>query len=238
MIKDTLKQIKEKQEILNRELVVDQRTLATQIGNRDRAESDLKDLFLDLRREVLENALVIIAHGKHAESFAKIASESFGCFDFDARSPFEELSVGIHDTYIGMQSTPDVINLFMEKFSEKASQLQILGYNYPMFQQADSYVLKDRNALVALITNVVNRDIGGEFAILCAIHDAAKRIMASDFEGSKVPVILYTENKELAETLERDGINVVNKVYLLETSKKQTEEMVEKQLLNIKKSLN
>lgn len=238
MIKDTLRQIKEKNEIINRELVVDQRTLSTQIGNRDRAESDLKDLFLDLRREVLENALVIIAHGKHAESFANIASESFGCFGFNARSPFEELSVGIHDTYIGMQSSPDIINMFMEKFSEKASQLQILGYNYPMFQQNDSYVLKDRNSLVDLVTNVVNRDIGGEFAILCAIHDAAKRIMASDFEGNKVPVILYTENKELADTFKKDGLNVVSRIFALEVTKKQTEEMVEKQLLNIKKELN
>jgi hypothetical protein len=234
MLKKVLEEIKQKNEILNRELVIDQRTLSNQIGNKERAAEDLKSLMIDLRNVVQNNCVIILAHGKHAESFANIGAEAFGCFSFLAQVPFELISQSIHDTYIGQTNSPQILDLAMEKFVDIASELGILGYNYPQFQQADAVTLTDRGVLIECLTNIFNRDIGGEFVLFNAIHLATQEIARTNFEGSRVPIIIHTENKELAEVLTKDSEFVTPNAFNLEVNKKQTEESVEKQLLNIK----
>lgn len=238
MIKNVLKEIKEQQEILSRELVVDARTLPAQLGIRAQAEEKLNALLVDLKESIRNNCVFIAASGKNAQTFANIAQEEFGCFAFNAQEPFEKMTENIHDTYIGQHNSPEIINLAMNEFSSIASNIGILGYNYPLFASQDALLLKDRKTLVDAITNIFNRDVGSEFVLYYAINEVAKKLMSLDFEGNKVPIILYSDDSELINTLKKDSETIQQKLFIVECNKKQTTETVEKQLLTIKSELN
>jgi hypothetical protein len=237
MIKKVLQEIRDNQEILKKELVIDQRTLEAQMGNRRRAEENVKSLFSapgGLRDAVRKNCVVMLVTGKNAQQFSDIAANNYGCFSYDARGVIKDLASKVDDQLLNRVCTSDIFNIVFGAFGNLAHELGFLGYNFLHFKAEDAVTLRTREDLVNVLTKAFCREVGGEMIVYKAIHDASVSIMESDFEGSKVPIILYSENKELIDILAKDGIFATPNVFVIEASKKQTEETVEKKLIEIK----
>jgi len=234
MIQTVLTKIKEQNEILNKPLVVDQRTLSAQMGNKARAEETLKDLFIDLRNAIRNNSVVILAGGKHCEDFAKTAQDSFGCFSFDAKDVFRRLSANIDDSLITGTCTPLIFDLAMSAFADLANELGMIAYNYALFKQEDSVSLTDRESLVDAIAKPFIRDIGGELVLYDVFNTIAKQITSTEFDRNKVAIVLHSQDLSLIDSLLQDGQFATKNIFALNISKKPTETSVEKQLLEIK----
>jgi hypothetical protein len=237
MIKEIIQQIREQQELARKPLVDDVRTMSTQLGNIKRAEENINELYLSLRNEVMTNGIVILVSGSGSEKFAKIAEENYACFSFDAKDFFRHVSSYVDDVYLNNTITSSVFDIAMGAMSDLSHEIGILGYNYLQFKNEDARQVKNREEFVDLLANAFSREIGSEVVILDAIHKTAKKIMDGDFEGSKVPLILYSKDDKIIESLNKDSKNVTKNVFLIKTTKTVKESDVENNLIKIKEQL-
>lgn len=235
MITEIIQQIREQQSLLKKEIIPDPRTMATQLGNLKRAEDTINHLFIDLRSEVQKNLVLILATGKNSSQFASIAEESFACLSFKAESVYERLAQNIHESFLGKPASPSIVDIAMGNMSDLSHEIGILGYNMPMFKSTDAVQLNTQKDVQKLIQNIFVRDVGAELVALMAVHDAAKKIVDTDFEGKRVPVILHTKDKELVEAIAKDSTRLTNKIFLVNCSKEQTAETVEEKLKELSK---
>lgn len=237
MIKKIIEEIREQQEITKKEIVPDGRTMASQIGNIKRAEENIASLFMDLRNAVSQSSIIILVKGGGAKKFGRIADDSFGCLSFEAESIFKRIADRVDDSYLQKTASSSIFDIAMGALGDISHEVGILGYNYVQFRSDDAVHLKDRKDLEKLIANAFNREIGAELVVLNAIHDATKKIMESDFEGSKVPLILHSTNAELIEKIAIDAKNLNSRVFVVNTNSKVNEEDVEKQLIQINEKI-
>lgn len=236
MIKDIIQKIREQQELTKKEIVPDPRTYNTQLGNIKRAQENLDMLFMELRDEVRKNMVLILASGKNAEDFAKIAEAEFSCISMDAEGVFKQIAGYVSDDFIGKVASPSIIDIAMGAMSDLSHEIGILGYNYPQFKtNPDARQLNTRKDLEELIMQVFNREIGAELVALKAVHDATRKIMDTDFEGKKVPLVLFSQNKELMEKIAQDSKALTSRVFLVNNTKKPTSESVENKLIELSK---
>lgn len=233
MIKQIIEQIREQQEVSKKELIPDGRTMAMQIGNIKRAEENLSSLFMDLRNAVSRSSIIILVKGTGSKKFGKIADEAFGCLSFEADSIFKKIADRVDDSYLQKTASSSIFDIAMGAMSDIAHEVGILGYNYVQFRSDDAVHLKDRKDLEKLIGNAFNREIGAELVILNAIHEATLKIMDSDFEGSKVPLILHSSNADLIDKIALDSKNLNSNVFVVNSNGKVDEGTVEKQLTQI-----
>lgn len=235
MINQIIKDIRTQQDLAKKPLVEDSRTLNTQLGNIKRAEENLSSLFMDLRTEVQRNLVLILVKGSKAEEFAKVAQEEFACLAFPANSVYKKLSDNVDDMFLNKTSSPSIVDLAMGGMSDLAHEIGILGYNFPKFTSDDMVFLKDRKDLEKLVEKIFIREVGAELAVLSAIHDASKKIMETDFDGKKVPVILHSSDKTLIEALAKDANRVTSTVFTVTAPKEITKEAVEEKLIELSK---
>jgi len=236
MIKKVIQQIREQQVLAKKEIIQDPRTMNTQLGNIKRAEENLNHLFIDLRNEVKNNMVLMLVSGKHAEDFAKIAEESFSCISLLAEGVFKDMADRVDDSFLGKPASPTILDIAMGVMSDLSHEIGILGFNHVNFKTAeDSVQLNNRQDLVKMIKNSFNRDVGSELVVIKAIHDTSVKIMNSEFEGKKVPVILFSEDKDLIDIIEKDSHNVIRKSFKLNINKKPTLESVENKLIELSK---
>jgi hypothetical protein len=235
MIKKIIEEIRQQQELTKKEIVPDARTINTQLGNIKRAEKALTHLFIDLRNEVKSNLVLILVGGKHSEEFSKIAEESFACLTFEADAVFKEMASGVDDMFLGKSATPGIFDIAMGGMSDISHEIGIVGYNYVQFKSEDAIQINDRKDLVNLIANAFNREIGAELVVLKAVHDATIKIMDSDFNGKKVPVILHSDNKQLMSKIAEDAPRATKNVFVVNVTQKPTNKSVESKLVELSK---
>ena len=233
MIKNIIEQIREQQLVTKTEIVPDGRTMASQLGNIKRAEENLNSLFVELRNEVSKNSIIILVKGSGSKKFGKIADESFGCLSFEADSLFKKIASRVDDSYLQKTASPSIFDIAMGAMGDIAHEVGILGYNYVQFKSDDAVHLKDRKDLEKLIANAFNREIGAELVVLNAIHESTLKIMESDFEGTKVPLILHSSDSQLIDKIELDAKNLNCSVFVVNSIGKVDEGSVEKQLTQI-----
>lgn len=232
MIKSIIQQMRLQQAEATKELVPDGRTMTSQLGNIKRAEENLNQLFIDLRNEVSKNAIVILVKGDSGQQFSKIA-EDFGCLTFEAEAPFKKISDRVDDSYLGKTASDSILDIAMGALSDISHEVGILGYNYVQFRNDDAVHLNNRKDLENLIAKTFNREIGAELVVLYTIHEAALKIRDSDFEGSRVPLVLYSENSNLIDQIAMDSKRLNMNVFVLESNGKVDDKAVEKQLTKI-----
>jgi len=233
MIKNIIEQIREQQIVAKKEIVPDGRTMASQLGNIKRAEENLSSLFVDLRNEVSRNAIIILVKGSGSKKFGKIADEAFGCLSFEADSLFKKIASRVDDSYLQKTASPGIFDIAMGAMSDLAHEVGILNYNHLQFTNDDATHLKDRKDLEKLIANAFNRDIGAELVVLNAIQESTLKIMESDFEGTKVPLILHSSDPQLIDKIALDAKNLNSNVFVVNSVGKVDEGTVEKQLTQI-----
>lgn len=236
-----IKEINRNRELASRAIPedADPRTLTTRIGHQKRAKQNLKDLFLEYRNHVRQNAVFILTSGKQHESFTSIATEEYGCFAVNADEIYERIADEINPrNYINTSASPGLFDMLMSVFNDICDEIGIMGYPAVLFESKYKRQLKSKEDFVNLIKEAFNDKVGSDLVGLYAVHKVSRLGIDSGYSGTTIPVILYTEDKSLTENLESSLKNVNPNVFKVSTAKKHTKKSVEEKLVKIREDLN
>lgn len=238
---DIVKEIKHNKGIA--EMVIgedsDPRTLTTKIGQKKRAKQNIEDLFLEYRDHVRQNAVFILTEGKNADSFIELAEKDFGCFSVNARELYEKISDEIHSRhYNGVSTAPNLFDMIMSVFNNYCDQIGIVGYPFLTFGSKYSRRLNNKDDLINLIKESFHDLVGSQIIGLYAVDVVAKKAIEEGYGGTTIPIILHTGDKDLTDRLKTALLEVNKNVFVVNTSKKQTEKTVQDKLLDIRNKIN
>jgi hypothetical protein len=230
--------IEKKKIIANSELPTDPRTYTTKLGHIKRAKEDLKQLFMDYRNAVKQNALFILASGSQQESFVEIAETEFDCFTVEADEIFKKIIEPIsHRYYDNQQSSPALFDLMMSSFNDICDDIGILGYPAVLFESKYLKRLKSQDDLLQLTKKAFGDKVGNELVGLYAAHTVANKAIKKGYKGKTIPIIINSKDKNLISNLEASLKNINPNVFKLSITKKQSEETVKEKLLKIKEKV-
>jgi len=235
-----IKEIDKNRVIANAEIPedADGRTLTTRIGHKKRAKQNLEDLFLEYRNHVRDNAVFILNTGKEHGSFTKVATEEFGCFAVNADEVYEFLADQIDSrNYLNKSATPGLFDMLMSVFNNVCNDIGIIGYPMVLFESKFKRNLKSKEDFVSLIKESFNSKIGSELVGLYAIDKVARKAISEGYSGTTIPVILFTDDKDLVENMNSSLRNINPNVFKVAMTKKATSESVEKNLVKIREGL-
>jgi len=235
-----LKEIEKNKEIASMSLDnPDPRTYTTKLGHVKRAKENLKELFLQYRKEVSNRAVFILTKGANSDSFVNIATgDDFGCFSVNAEALYEEIASKISSRYYEDQpSSPALFDLLMSSFNDICDEIGIIGYPAVLFDAKYKRRLKTKDDLVNLIKDAFNDKVGSDLVGLYAIDKVARKALEKGYDGKTIPIIITTKDKELVNDLDKTLKNLTKSVFKISTSKEQTQETVEESLLKIRENL-
>lgn len=237
--KKLIKEVKAKQEAADKPITDDPRTHGVQLGRARRAQEDLKALFEQYKREVSARAVFIIPVGAERQQFADIASsDSFGCFKVRVDDMYEEITQDISPVlYTNSAASPSLLDILQDQFQSIADEIGIMSYPMVIFKSKYSRTLNKKEDLIAFTKQAFNEDMGLEVVGYYTIHKVANQAIKEDFAGKIVPIIIDTEDSDLAKALV-DGLKKISPfVYAVEAEKEVDEKLVKQVLIDIRKKV-
>lgn len=252
-LKQISDEIKKQRNIASMDPGQDPQTRRVRQGNIMQAKEKLKDLMLSYRKQLLSNAVFIIATGDESEKFANIAEEKYSCFSVNVEDFYQELIAKVPTVlYENKISSGNLFEHIGTALEDKARDLDIVSYPALIFESKYKKQLKDKSDLLALTKSAINDKIGSEIVGIDAMNKISEKVMSSELSGKKIPVVLYTGDQdrieELAKGLKRSltrntfiisagEVNEKVKTVSFDTVEKVTQKAVEKTLLNLIKNL-
>lgn len=237
---ELIKEIEKNREIASLEIGenADPRTVTTKIGHIKRAKINLKDLFLEYRKHVMEQAVFIVTKGKQYQSFVDTATSEYGCFAVDANEVFETVAKDVNKAnYLNKTSNASLFDILMSVFNDVCDQIGIVGYPMVTFSTKYKRNIKSKEEFVSLIKEAFNEKIGSELITLYAVDKVARKAMDEGYSGTTIPVILYSEDTKDTEEIAQGAMKINPNVFEVSTTKKHDKESVEKELVKIRESL-
>lgn len=234
-----LEDIKKNQEIANLKIEnPDPRTYTTKLGHIKRAKENLKSLFLDYRKAVMNRAVFILTKGSQSQSFVDVATQEYGCFDVDAEALYEAIISQVNERYYQNQtSSPALFDLLMSSFNDVCDQVGIIGYPAVLFEAKYRCQLKSKEDLLKLTKEAFNDKVGSKLVGLYAVDVAARKAVEQGYDGKTIPIIIQTPDKDLIKSLSSSLKTITPNVFTVSTTKKQSQKLVEEKLLKIKESI-
>lgn len=210
MLEQILNQINEQKKIAEIDLSeVSPRAYPYKKGQVDSAKNKLEGLYIDYKNEILNRAVFILVTGDKAENFASIAKEDYGCFSIKgetlASEIVEDISPQLYQGKTVNASIFDVVDSVLEK---KMKALDVLSYNSLMFNVKYQRVVKNKNEMISVVRDAVNDIVGGEVVALDALERATKEAVNKNYKSKIVPILIYSEDFKLTQTLSRDIVKI------------------------------
>lgn len=216
----------------------DPRTYTTKLGHIKRAKQNLEDLFLDYRKEVMNRAVFILTKGAQADSFIEIATSEYGCFSVNGDALFEDIISRVDKRYYeNMTSSPALFDLLMSSFNDVCDDIGIIGYPAVLFDSKYKRRLKSKEDLLQLTKEAFNEKVGSDLVGLYAIDKASREAVNQGYNGTTIPIIISSNDKELIGELSKSLKSITGNVFEISTTKKQTQKSVEEKLVKIKEKI-
>jgi hypothetical protein len=197
----------------------------TKLGKINRAKFDLEQKFLDYRKAVGENSVLIITTGDLNQEFTDIAKKECGCFSANLEDIYEALTEAIPvESYRNRAAGPlifDTMNVNMDLIGEK---IGLAGIPYMHFTNKSNMILKERADLVTMAKYAVSEIADGAILpIFYAIDTVSAETIKAGYVGSNVPIILHTNDLALAERTFAAAKNIAKNAYLVSVGKSDKE---------------
>jgi hypothetical protein len=205
------------------------------LGHIKRAKEDLKQLFMDYRRELQSRAAFIVVTGGKSDKFAKTAEDDFGCFSVDAEEFYRQIADQVPEVvYKGKTANQSLFEHLMARFEDRALNIDIIGYTPMLFESKYRKVLKDKDAMIELFKIAFNDKVGSEVVGLDAIDKVSEKAVNEGFAGKTVPIVLYTKDKALVSDLLANLGKLTNNVFLVTTGEDLDEKLLQKSTASVK----
>lgn len=197
-------------------------TLNARRGRQRAAAEKLKTLNEQYARELLRSTLFIVVTGSDNEAFAALAEEKFECFSADAEGLYKELADAIHPTlYEGKESVSNIFDVLGRVLEDKALALGLQEYPQLTFKAEYRRVITNKAQFQDLIRQAINEQVGGELVGIHAVRGVAPKAVLRNHEAKITPVILRTDNAQLAVELPAALERLTSKVFLVAAGKTQ-----------------
>ncbi len=191
------------------------------LGHIKRAKEDLKQLFMDYRKEIQYRTAFILVVGNKSEKFSKLAEEEFGCFISDAEILYKDIGKQIPTPlYLNKSSSPALFDHFAIKFEDRALEIDIVGYRHLTFESKYKKMLKSEEDMVNLMKLAFNDKIGSEVVGYDAIDRISEKAVGESYVGKTVPIILYSPDDILMADLAKNLKKITGNVFLVSTGTK------------------
>lgn len=179
-------------------------TLNGRRGRKNQAIEQLRILKNQYKTELMESAAFIIVTGEKREAFQYTAAEEFKCFVTNPNEFYEDLARRIPTSlYQGKESVSGLFDILGRHLEDKAGELGIVGYPQMIFRQNYRSVLKNKEDLVDLVREAINDQVGPEIVGIQAINSLLNTAIDKEHAAKVTPIILSTDNDELALYLEK-----------------------------------
>lgn len=210
MLEEILNEINEQKKIAEIDLSeVSPRAYPYKKGQVDSAKNKLEGLYIDYKNEMLNRAVFILVTGDKAEEFANIAKEDYGCFSIKGETLANEIVDDINpQLYQGKTINASIFNVIDSVLEKKMKALDVLSYNSLMFNVKYQRVVKDKSEMVSVVKDAVNDIVGGEVVALDALERATQEAVNRNYKSKIVPILIYSEDFRLTQTLSRDIIKI------------------------------
>jgi hypothetical protein len=196
------------------------------LGNKKRAKDDLINLFEEARNVVRENCTFILVTGSQDKKFADIASEEYSCFTQVGEEFYEKLMSDINPRiYSNQISGPALFDLVGAAFEDMALSMGINSYPPLLFEQQFKKVLKDKKDATEVVTRAFNKKVGAEVVGYYSINSATSKVIDTNFEGSVVPIVLYSKDIELIKEFASNFRKITKNVFVVSTGSKIDEDI-------------
>lgn len=220
---------------LDPRIQADPRTYTTKVGIVRRAKENLVELFLEYRKLVMSKAVFILANGSKSDTFIEVAKKEYGCFSVPVDEVYEKIVSAVHPrNYQNTTASASIFDILMSSFNDVCDDIGIIGYPAVLFEMKYRRNLKTKQDLIDLTKEAFNDKVGSELVGLFAVDKVSRKAISEDYDGSTIPIILYSDDKKLMKELESTLKNINTNVFTLNITKKQTKELVEEKLLNIR----
>lgn len=192
----------------------------TKKGKIKRAKEDLKELYLEYRKEIQDRALFIIATGTQAQKLADIAEKEFFCYQLNSDGFYNSLVDGVNERlYTNAPASRALFDLIGSEFEERAADIGVIGYKALIFESKYKKVLTGREDALALIKTAFNDKVGSEMLGLDAIEKVTKQAINSEDAEKKVltkfPIVMVTEDESLVKELAKGLRYITGNVFIV-----------------------
>lgn len=253
-LKEIGESIKKAQAIAKSDPGLDINSRRMRLGNINQAKEQLVGLGQQYRRELLSRAAFAIVVGPQAEKFAKLAEDEFSCFAVNVDDFYNEVTSKVPPVlYTNVSSSQNLFEHIASAFDQKAVGLDITSYPALVFESKYKKQLNTKEDMIKLAKAAINDKIGAEVVGLDAIVKITEKVINSDLSGKTIPVILFTEDVSIVESLAK-GLkrSLSRNTFIISTGSKIEEDLknislttvksvnsesVEKSLLKLKQSL-
>lgn len=228
-------------------------TLNARRGRKNQAIERLKLLKREYSKDLLRSAIFIVSSGAGRESFAQLAVEKYGCFSTEADTFYSDLSNRVPPAlYMGKEGVSNIFDVLGRHLEDKMGELDIREYNQLLFKADYAGTLTSPEQFKKLVTRAVNKQIGAEIAGIQAVASLVDEAIEREHAKPTTPIILSTDDEQLALELLKDLERLTPRVFLAITGKstkalksvdgaliirEATEETVESALTEIRKNL-
>ncbi len=253
-LKELGKEIKTQQKIAESDPGTEPQTRRMRLGNIMQAKEKLQGLRLEYRKQILANAVFIVATGPEAKKYASVAEKSGGCFSVNVEDFYKGLIKDVPAAlYVDKTSSGNLLEFISNSLEEKARTLDIVSYPGIVMESKYKKVLKDEKDLLALTKTVINEKVGSEIVGIDAADRITAKLLKSKNSGKIVPIVLQVNDSSIAEDIAK-GLkrSLTRKTFIVsagseieegilnisfDTMSEATEENVENSLLKINKEL-
>ena len=104
---------------------------------------------------------------------------------------------------------------FYQEDIDKMNELDINEYNQLIFKAEYAKEIKSQNEFANLIKQAINKQIGSEIAGIQAIETLVDQAIERGHSDTVTPMVLVTEDLELAKDLLRDLQRITNRVFVV-----------------------
>lgn len=222
-------------------------------GKISQAKEKLKEKFMEYRKSVRENAIFILAVGSDSQKFAEIAQNEYQCFAVNTEDFYTDILDKVPEKlYMNKTSSRNMFEHISARFEDRAHEMDVISYQPIVFEAKYKKVIKSKEEALRLVKRAINEKVGGEIAAIDAVEKVSREAVNRDYFGKVVPIVMYTEDEELAQSLMQDIPKVNRKVFVVSAGKKLqsdlqgkavsaiskvSKEKVEETLIDIKKKV-
>ncbi len=202
-LKELGKEIKLQQKIAESDPGTEPNTRRMRLGNIAQAKEKLLGLRHEYNKQILTNAIFIIATGDDAKKFASLAEKHGDCFSVNVEDFYTDLIKDVPTAlYVGKQASGNLLEFISNNLEEKARTLSIVSYpGIVMDSKYKNKALKDSKDLLALTKVVINEKVGGEIVGIDAANQISAKLLKSKSSGKIVPIVLQVSDTSIAEDL-------------------------------------
>lgn len=211
-------------------------TLNMRIGMKRKAKEDLEELFLEYRKEVLNNVVFMLVNGDESDKVISICKKDFNCFTSNSDDMLITIADEIHEAnYLNQSSSSKVFDLIQANFEKIARDIGISSFKAMLFDTKYQRILKSKDDLISLMRDVFTDIVGSEAIGVFAIDKAAHQAINEGYKGKTVPVMINVKDEKLLNNLLKDLSLISRNVFLISAGKVENEKLLNQSTVTIEK---